>query len=60
MTIGLCGGDQRQIGHRRRQQELEECFGSANVPCLTHPELRETGNTVFYYLPEFEQSLEVG
>ena len=60
MTIGLCGGDERQISHRRRQQELEECLCSSNVSRLTHPELRESGNAVFGGLPESVQSFEAG
>ena len=57
-TISLRGGDQRQIGHCRRQEELEKCLCSANVPCLTHAELRETGNTVLGGLPESVHSFE--
>ena len=33
VTIGLCRRDERQIGHRRRQEELEERLGSPNLAC---------------------------
>jgi hypothetical protein len=58
--VGLCRRDERQIGHRLGQQKLEEPFGSPNIPCLTHPELGELGNTMLGGLPESVQTFEAG
>ena len=60
MTIRLCGGDERQIGHRRCQQKLEESLGSSNIPRLTHPQLAEPGNAVLNCLPESVEVFKAG
>ena len=49
---GRAGGrQQRQIGHRGRQQELEQRLGATDVAGLPRTELDETGQAVLGDLP---------